>query len=413
VHERESEVYAQAEQALGGIRTVQAFGRESFELDRFTERAGSSRAAMLRLVTQQTMFGLAIDLVLSLGIAAVTYVAARRALDGHLTTGEVLVLLAYAGSLYGPIAGLASVFGELQAAAAGAQRVFEVLDEPHVTERKDAVPPAERARGEVRFDDVAFGYRPDHEVLHGVTFEAHPGQLVALVGPTGAGKSTIASLLLRLYDVERGRVSVDGVDVRDVPLGWLRDQISLVPQDPVLFPVSVRENIRYGRLDASDEEVEEAARRANIHDELLEDPRGLDAPVGDRGVTLSGGQRQRVAIARSFLRDAPIVVLDEPTSALDAGTEVLIMDALDRLIAGRTCIVIAHRLATVHRAQQVLVVERGSIVQRGSHKLLVRRRGLYRELHEARFGRDRGERPIAVDLDAVRDMARIAARTGR
>jgi len=223
-------------------------------------------------------------------------------------------------------------------------------------------------------------------VLDDVSFTARPGQLVALVGPTGAGKSTIVSLLLRLYDVDRGRVLLDGIDVREFPLAWLREQIALVPQDPVLFPISVRENIRYGRLDATDAEVERAARLANIYDELLADPRGLDAPVGDRGMTLSGGQRQRVAIARAFLRDAPIVVLDEPTSALDAGTERLIMGAVDRLVAGRTCLVIAHRLATVHRADQVLVVDGGQIVERGTHRQLVRRRGLYRSLHDARFG---------------------------
>jgi len=386
VHERESDVYAHAERTLGGIRTVQAFGREAYELARFQERADISRSAMMRLVTEQTVFGLAIDLVLAIGMALVTYVAARRALSGHLTAGEVLVFLAYAGSLYGPVSGLASVFGELQAAAAGAHRVFEVLDAPQVSDRAVTVPPALRAPGEVRFDGVTFGYEPGHPVLEDVSFTARPGETVALVGPTGAGKSTIVSLLLRLYDVDRGRVLLDGVDVRDFPLSWLRDQIALVPQDPVLFPLSVLENIRYGRLDASESEVEEAAYEANLLDELRAMPRGLHTPVGDRGVMLSGGQRQRVAIARALLRDAPVVVLDEPTSALDAGTEVQVMEAVDRLVRDRTCLVIAHRLATVHDADQVLVVAGGRIVQQGTHRSLVRRRGLYRELHAARFG---------------------------
>ena len=386
VHERESDVYAHAERTLGGIRTVQAFGREAYELARFQERADISRSAMMRLVTEQTVFGLAIDLVLAIGMALVTYVAARRALSGHLTAGEVLVFLAYAGSLYGPVSGLASVFGELQAAAAGAHRVFEVLDAPQVSDRAVTVPPAMRAPGEVRFDGVTFGYEPGHPVLEDVSFTARPGETVALVGPTGAGKSTIVSLLLRLYDVDRGRVLLDGVDVRDFPLSWLRDQIALVPQDPVLFPLSVLENIRYGRLDASESEVEEAAYEANLLDELRAMPRGLHTPVGDRGVMLSGGQRQRVAIARALLRDAPVVVLDELTSALDAGTEVQVMEAVDRLVRDRTCLVIAHRLATVHDADQVLVVAGGRIVQQGTHRSLVRRRGLYRELHAARFG---------------------------
>jgi ABC-type multidrug transport system fused ATPase/permease subunit len=402
LHERESDVYAHAEQAFVGIRTVQAFGREGHEVKRFLARAEASRRAMMRLVTDQTLFGLAVDFVLALGLALVTWVAARRALSGQLTAGEVLVLIAYAGAIYGPVSSLTSLIADLASAAAGAQRVFEVLDQPQVAERPGARAPARLARGELRFDEVTFGYSEDHSVLHGVTFDAGPEELVALVGPTGAGKSTIVSLLLRLYDTDRGRILLDGVDVRDLPLAWLRDQISLVPQDPVLFPASVRENIRYGRLDATDRAVEHAARLANIYDELVADPRGLDAPVGDRGVTLSGGQRQRVAIARAFVRDAPIVVLDEPTSALDAATEALVLEALDRLMVGRTGLVIAHRLATVHRAQQVLVVEGGRIVERGSHSRLVRRQGLYRELHEARFGQERRAEPVVVDFESRR-----------
>ncbi|HEY3701292.1 MAG TPA: ABC transporter ATP-binding protein, partial [Acidimicrobiales bacterium] len=353
VHERESDVYSHAQQAFVGIRTVQAFGREGHEVKRFLARAEASRRAMMRLVTDQTVFGLLVDFVLALGLALVTWVAARRALSGQLTAGEVLVLIAYAGAIYGPVSSLTTLTADLASAAAGAQRVFEVLDEPQVAQRRGARAPSRLARGEVHFDEVTFGYSEDHRVLHGVTFDAGPDELVALVGPTGAGKSTIVSLLLRLYDTNGGRILVDGVDVRDLPLGWLRNQISLVPQDPVLFPISVRENIRYGRLDATDRAVEHAARLANIYDELVAEPRGLDTPVGDRGVTLSGGQRQRVAIARAFVRDAPIVVLDEPTSALDAATEALVLEALDRLMADRTGLVIAHRLATVHRAHQV------------------------------------------------------------
>src|SRR5437763_4257519 len=399
LHERESDVYSHAEQAFVGIRTVQAFGREGHEVKRFMARAEASRRAMMRLVTDQTVFGLAVDFLLAAGLALVTWVAARRALDGRLTAGEVLVLVSYAGAIYGPVSSLTSLTADLASAAAGAQRVFEVLDEPQVAQRANARPPSRRARGEIRFEEVTFGYTEDHPVLHGVTFDADPDELVALVGPTGAGKSSIVSLLMRLYDTDRGRILLDGVDIRDLPLGWLRDQISLVPQDPVLFPVSIRENIRYGRLDATDRAVEHAAQLANIYDELVAEPRGLDAPVGDRGVTLSGGQRQRIAIARAFVRDASVVVLDEPTSALDAATEELVLEALDRLMTGRTGLVIAHRLATVHRAEQVLVVEGGRIVERGSHSRLVRRHGLYRELHEARFGQEQRAQPIVVDFE--------------
>lgn len=399
LQQRESEVYTQAEQTLGGIKTVQAHGREAHESARFATRTGASRAAMMKLVTDQTLFGLAIDFVLGLGLGLVTYVAAERALSGALTPGEVLVVIAYAGTLYGPMSGIAATIGELRAASAAAERVFEVLDHPHVIDPPNARPPAARAAGRLALEDVRFEYVRGHPVLADVSFSVGPGQLVALVGPTGAGKSTIASLLLRLYDPTMGRLTLDGVDMRQLPLGWLRDQIAFVPQEPLLFNASLRENIRYGRLDASDEEVLEAALAANL-DELLSDPRGLDLVVGGRGTTLSGGQRQRVAIARAFLKNAPVLVLDEPTSALDAATEVLVMDALEQLFADRTAIVIAHRLSTVYRASQVLVVRDGSIVQHGTHAQLAKQAGLYRTLHQARFGRQRGTKPLAISWDA-------------
>lgn len=395
LQQRESAVYSQAEQMLSGIRTVQAFGREGHETRRFAARTGASRRAMMRLVTEQTLFGLAIDLVLALGLGVVTYVAAERALSGALTAGQVLVVVAYAGTLYGPMSGIASTIGELRAASAAADRVFEVLDQPHVADRPHARPPSSQAKGRLAFEHVGFDYVAEHRVLEDVSFTAEPGQLVALVGPTGAGKSTIVSLLLRLYDPDEGVVTIDGVDLRDVPLEWLREQVSFVPQEPLLFPGTLRENIRYGRLDATEDEVLAAAQAANL-DELLTDPRGLDLVVGSQGATLSGGQRQRIAIARAFLKDAPVIVLDEPTSALDAGTEVLVMDALEHLFADRTAIVVAHRLATVYRAKQVLVVQGGRIVQQGTHAQLSRREGLYRDLHRARFGRQGGPKPVVM-----------------
>jgi ATP-binding cassette subfamily B protein/subfamily B ATP-binding cassette protein MsbA len=387
--QRESDVYTHAEQALAGIRTVQAFAREQYETNRFQGHVAASRTAMMRLVTLQTLFGLAISGILALGMATVTWFAAQRAISGELSTGEVLVILAYAGGLFGPISGLTSVFADLQKAAAGAGRVFEVLDLPQPPNTAAIADVPDRAKGHIRMEGVGFAYSPGVPVLADIDLEAKPGQLVALVGPTGAGKSTLASLVLRLYDPDEGRVLLDGVDLRDLPLEWVREQVAFVPQEPLLFPISVRENIRYGRLEATDDEVEQAARDANILDELLVDPRGLDAPLGERGVTLSGGQRQRVALARAFLRDSPVVLLDEPTSALDAGTEMLIMDALDRLAANRTTIVIAHRLATVHRANRVIVLEHGRLTQIGTHRQLIRRRGRYRDLHEARFGPER------------------------
>jgi ATP-binding cassette subfamily B protein len=297
----------------------------------------------------------------------------------------VLIAIAYSGALYGPVSGIASTFGELRAAAAAAERVFEVLDHPLVSSPRGAVAPAPRARGRLRVEDVEFAYAPGEPVIRGVSFALRPGQVLALVGPTGAGKSTLASLILRLYDPDQGRVLLDGTDLRSLPLEWLREQVAFVPQEPLLFPGTLRENIRYGRLEATDDEVLAAARAANLV-ELLEAPSGLDLVVGDRGGTLSGGQRQRVAIARAMLKDAPVLVLDEPTSSLDARTEVLVMQALERLFADRSSIVIAHRLVTVESATSVVVLDRGLIAQRGRHAALARRPGLYRRLHEARFG---------------------------
>src|SRR3954452_10627180 len=386
LRDREAEGYAHAEQTLSEIRTVQAFAREGHGSRRFAERAQASRDAYMDLTQTQVVFGLVIDFILSAGLGVVTWVAAKHALAGGLTAGDVLVFVAYAGSLYGPVSGLAGIVRELQRSAASAQRVFELLDEPWLDHGMDKPVPARRARGEVAVRDVRFGYRDDAEVLHGISFTAGPGELVALVGPTGAGKSTIMSLLLRLHDPAAGAIELDGIDLRDMPLPWVRRQMALVPQEPTLFGTSVRENIRYGRLDADDRAVELAAARAKVLDELRADPRGLDAPLGDGGVTLSGGQRQLLTIALALLRDAPFVLLDEPTSALDAVTEQAITESLERLLEGRTAIVIAHRLATVMRADRILVIDGGRVVQQGTHDELLREDGLYQRLHEARFG---------------------------
>jgi ATP-binding cassette subfamily B protein len=392
LRDREAEVYEHAEQTLSDIRTVQAFAREGHESRRFAARAQASRDAYMDLTQTQVVFGLVVDFILSAGLGLVTWVAAKHALAGGLTAGEVLVFVAYAGSLYGPVSGMAGIVRELQSSAASAQRVFELLDEPWLDHGIEKPVPAPRARGELTMRDVHFAYRPDSEVLHGISFSARPGELIAVVGPTGAGKSTIMSLLLRLHDPTAGAVELDGIDLRDVPLPWARGQMALVPQEPTLFATSVRENIRYGRLDASDDDVERAAADAKVLDELVADPRGLDAPLGDGGVTLSGGQRQRVAIARALLRDAPVVLLDEPTSALDAVTEQAITESLEPLLEGRTAIVIAHRLATVRRADRILAVDAGQIVQEGTHAELLREGdGLYRRLHDARFRLGEGE----------------------
>jgi len=408
LRDREAGVYEHAEQTLAAIRTVQAFGRERFELTRFIDRAGASRESMLRLTRTQVLFGFAVDLVLSVGLGLVTWVAAKHALAGQLTPGEVLVFLAYAGSLYGPVAGLASLVRELQQSAAAAQRVFEALDEPWLDRGDEHEPPVDRVEGRLAIREVSFAYSEEQEVLHSVSLEIERGQMVALVGPTGAGKSTIASLVLRLNDPVEGSVELDGIDLRELPLDWLREQIAYIPQEPTLFHASVRENIRYGRLDATDEEVEQAAAAANVLDELVADSRGLDTPLGDRGVTLSSGQRQRVAIARAMLKDAPIVIMDEPTSALDAVTEQAVMESFDRLLEGRTALVIAHRLATVRTADRIYVVQDGRIEQSGRHDELLGEGGLYGRLHSARFG---GTEPPPPPLYADEEDAPMLAAT--
>src|SRR3954454_9200080 len=274
LRDREAEVYAHAEQTLGEIRTVQAFARERHESGRSTARAQASRDAYMDLTQTQVVFGLVIDFILSAGLGLVTWVAAKHALAGGMTAGDVLVFVAYAGSLYGPVSGLAGIVRELQSSAASAQRVFELLDEPWLDHGLEKPVPARRATGELVMRDVRFAYREGHEVLHGISFRASPGELIALVGPTGAGKSTIMSLLLRLHDPSSGAIELDGIDLRDMPLPWLRAQLAVVPQEPALFGTSVRENIRYGRLKATDEEVERAAAAAEVLDELVADPRG-------------------------------------------------------------------------------------------------------------------------------------------
>ena len=404
LRDREAAVYAHAEQTLGDIRVVQAFGREGYESSRFAERAQASRDAYMSLTQTQVLFGLAVDLILSAGLGAVTWVAAKHALAGGMTPGEVLVFVAYAGSLYGPVSGMAAIVRELQHAAASAQRVFELLDEPWLDRGLDKPVPAPRAHGELTVRDVRFSYTPQRRVLWDISFTARPGELIALVGPTGAGKSTLMSLLLRLHDPTEGRIEIDGIDLRDVPLPWLREQIALVPQEPTLFPASVRDNIRYGRLDATDEEVERAAAAAKILDELRDDPRGLDAPLGDGGITLSGGQRQRVAIARALLADPRILILDDATSSVDARTEAAIKRGLREAMAGRTTFIVAHRMSTISLADEVVVMDGGRIVDRGGHEELLERSPLYAEIadhgcEDAVF--------LQRDLEAREEVARL------
>jgi ATP-binding cassette subfamily B protein/subfamily B ATP-binding cassette protein MsbA len=377
--DREGILVASVQQTLSAIPVVQAFTRETVEHDRFRREAGETVRAYERQTLADMAFKLVVGLVTALGTAAVIWLGGRHALDGRLSTGEILVFVAYLAALYGPLSAITYTTSTLEHAAARADRIAEILDTPSdVPERPDALDVA--LRGHVRFERVTFGYDAAHPVLRDVSLDVRPGEVVAIVGPSGAGKTTLAGLLLRFFDPQAGRVTIDGYDVRDLRLRTLREQIAIVLQEPFIFPLSVAENIGYGRRDASTAAIAAAAVAASAADFVERLPQGYDTIVGERGMTLSGGEKQRLALARAFLKPAPILVLDEPTSALDARTEAALLDAVDRLVKGRTTFIIAHRLSTIRRADRIVVVDRGAIVEQGSHDALLARDGLYASL---------------------------------
>jgi ATP-binding cassette subfamily B protein/subfamily B ATP-binding cassette protein MsbA len=315
------------------------------------------------------------------------WVCALRVLDGRLTVGTTLVFLAYLASLQWQFSVFTTMYSTLQTAGASVDRVMQVFDgEDGVPE-----PPGARAlppvRGNLVIENVEFGYRPDQPVLRGVSVAAAPGDVVAIVGETGAGKSTLVGLIPRFFDADRGRVLIDGHDVRDVQVSSLRDQVAVVLQEPFLFPTSLADNIAFGRPDATRAQIEIAARTANAHDFIAALPDGYDTVIGERGATLSGGERQRISIARAMLKDAPILILDEPTSALDSETEHAIVEALERLMRGRTTFIVAHRLSTIRNATKIVVLEHGQVVEQGSHAQLMGNGRRYTELHRLQFSR--------------------------
>jgi ATP-binding cassette subfamily B protein len=361
VKDIESSAMSVVQEALSAGRVVKAFGREEHEQRRFLTRASRRLWGQLDIAWLQSKFDLAIGTTVAAGTAAVLFLGVVQVKGGHLSTGELLMILAYQAQVYLPLKTISKKIGDLQSGLASAGRAFALLDElPEVREKPHARR-LERAQGAFAFDDVSFAYEPGHDVLRRIRLDIEPGSRVGIAGKTGAGKTTFVSLLTRFYDPTAGAILLDGVDLRDYKLADLRNQFAIVLQDTMLFSSSIRENIAYGRPDASDEELVEAARRANAHDFISALPDGYGTEVGERGMRLSGGERQRVSIARAFLKDAPIILLDEPTSALDLATEATIVDAMERLMVDRTVFMIAHRPTTLERCNVRLELRDGSL----------------------------------------------------
>jgi ATP-binding cassette, subfamily B, bacterial len=380
IQEQESAVLAQAQEGLSSIRMVHAFGREEFEVMQFRQQAQQSLHANLRLTLTNVNSALVISTLTVIGTAAMYYVGALHVLNGTLTLGTLLVFSAYLLMLYGPIESLTYTAWAMEGATAGAKRCFEILDrQDDVVDSPNAIE-IESAKGAIGFHNVSFRYAVEREILHDVDLQIEPNQMIAIVGGTGAGKSTLLSLVPRFYDPTSGSVTVDGRDVREIKKKTLRAQIGIVLQDTLLFSTTIRENIAYGRPDATEDEIIDAAKRAQADEFISQLANGYGSTVGERGQQLSVGQRQRIGIARAFLKNAPILLLDEPTSALDPATEAAIMDTIKELMRGRTTLIATHRLATIHDVDRIVVLERGRMVEQGTGAELLARGGVYAKL---------------------------------
>jgi subfamily B ATP-binding cassette protein MsbA len=395
-----AEVSEVAEETLAGHRAVKAFANERYEVDRFNQKSQSIFRTIMRSVQIRAAMGPTVEIIGAAGMILVLWFGGSEIVrggkePGALTIGGLTAFIVILKQIADCARGTASISLCLSSASAAAERIFNLLDmQPEIRDRPDAVP-LPPARGRVSFEHVGFAYRSGIPVLSDINFSIEPGQVVALVGRSGAGKSTIAALIPRFYDVSAGAVRIDGTDVRDVTMESLRAQIGIVPQDPHLFGGSILENIAYGRLDATEEEIVAAAVAANAHEFISELPQGYTTVIGERGVRLSGGQRQRLSIARAILRDPRILILDEATSSLDTHSEALVQDALQRLVSHRTTLVIAHRLSTIRHADVILVVDQGQIVERGTHDELIVRNGIYAQLHRTQFRFDEEVEAVA------------------
>ena len=387
VQDQLAEASSVLEESLSAIRIVQSFVREEYERARYGSRIQDSFKLAIRRSRANAGFIAFIILVVYSGIGVVLWIGSRMVLSGQLSSGELVAFVLYTFFVGGAIGGMTELYGQFNQAIGATRRLFELLDtKPEIKEPEHAEP-LTKVSGNVELKDVHFTYPDERDlaVLKGVSIRAQSGEIIALVGPSGAGKSTLVALIPRFYDVTSGAILVDGHDVRQVRLKDLREAIGVVPQETTLFGGTIRENIAYGKLDASDREIESAARAAHAHEFISEFPEGYKTIVGERGVKLSGGQRQRIAIARALLKNPAILILDEATSSLDYESERLVQEALETLMQGRTTFVIAHRLSTVRRADRIIVMDRGMVIEEGTHKELIAAGGLYKQLYDIQF----------------------------
>ncbi|MGD0398804.1 MAG: ABC transporter ATP-binding protein [Syntrophobacteraceae bacterium] len=392
--QQESEVYSVVQRAMSAIRIIQAFTKEEEEHRKFMSASNQSLGASLKLYTLQTFYSGIVNVVMAVGTALVVFVGARHVMSGQITVGEIIIFTAYLASLYGPLNTICQTWGLIQGAKVGVERVFEILEVEKDLKEGTRAFPKSGTKGEVVLENVFFHYASEQPVLKNINLIVKPGEKIAFVGPTGVGKSTLVSLIPRFYDPRSGRVLLDGIDLRDYQLKSLRRQVSMVLQPPLVFPVSVLDNIAYGRPEARLEEVISAAKLARIHESIERLPDKYETIVGEQGATLSEGERQRITIARAILRNSPILILDEPTSSVDAETEFLIMEGLEQLTSCRTTFIIAHRLSTVRKADRIIVLGKGEIIEEGPFNGLIRAQGPFAALYQSQFGLDEQGRAI-------------------